>query len=117
LTRLAARRSPPIRPGCQRRPLIDPALREVRVTYPQRRFLSASEALHHATQGVFGHRVRRKNNLPLRKHPDRQEHPRDGLTVQVAEAIADGDEGLIFLDLPEEEYETAGLSTTFAPGR
>jgi hypothetical protein len=55
-----------------------------------------------------------KRNLRLRKHPDQCDGPRDGLSIAEAETIADNDEALIFLDVPEEEYEEAG-PTTFGP--
>jgi hypothetical protein len=57
-----------------------------------------------------------KHNLRLRKHPDQREGPRDGLSIAEAEAIADEDESLIFLEVAEAEYDTAG-PTTLEPDR
>lgn len=57
-----------------------------------------------------------KHNLTLKKHGDAVDQPAHDLTVPEAEAIADGDEGLIYLDVPEELYENA-TPTSFQPDR
>jgi hypothetical protein len=45
-----------------------------------------------------------KHSLPLNKHPDSINGPRTGLTIAEAEAIADEDAELIWLDVDENEY-------------
>jgi len=45
-----------------------------------------------------------KHNLPLKKRPDDIDGPVDNLTVAEAEALADDDEGLIYLDVRDEDY-------------
>ena len=57
-----------------------------------------------------------KQGLLLNKHPDAVTGPRIGLTVAEAEAIAEEDSDLIWLDVPEEEYYS-GPSTSYEPGR
>ena len=57
-----------------------------------------------------------RHNLQLKKHGDRVDGPERGLTVAEAEAIADEDEALIYLDLPDQEYETAA-PTSYEPDR
>jgi hypothetical protein len=57
-----------------------------------------------------------KHNLPLSKHADAVDDPATGLTVAEAEAIAEDDEDLVYLDLPEEEY-AAAPPTSFEPDR
>jgi hypothetical protein len=57
-----------------------------------------------------------KHNLRLKKHGDPVDGPVEGLTVAEAEAIADEDEGLIYLDVPDREYDEAPPSS-FAPDR
>jgi hypothetical protein len=57
-----------------------------------------------------------KHNLTLSKHGDTVDDPATGLTVAEAEAVADDDEDLIFLDLPDEEY-AAAPPTSFEPER
>jgi hypothetical protein len=57
-----------------------------------------------------------KHNLTLSKHGDAVDDPATGLTVAEAEAVADEDEDLIFLDVPEEEY-AASPPTSFEPDR
>lgn len=57
-----------------------------------------------------------KHNLPLSKHGDTVDEPASGLTVAEAEAIADGDEDLIYLDVPDDEYAAAPPSS-FEPDR
>lgn len=57
-----------------------------------------------------------KHNLTLKKHADAVDSPAHDLTVAEAEAIADGDEGLIYLDVPQELYENA-TPTSFQPDR
>ena len=57
-----------------------------------------------------------KHNLTLKKHGDRVDGPDRGLTVAEAEAIADEDEALIYLDVPDREYETAA-PTSYEPDR
>jgi hypothetical protein len=57
-----------------------------------------------------------KHNLRLKKHGDPVDGPVEGLTVAEAEAIADEDEGLIYLDVPDQEYYDAP-PTSFQPDR
>lgn len=57
-----------------------------------------------------------KHNLTLKRHGDRIDEPGRGLTIAEAEAIAEEDEALIYLDLPEGEYETAAPSS-YEPDR
>ena len=57
-----------------------------------------------------------KHNLPLSKHGDAVDDPATGLTVAEAEAIAEDDEDLVYLDLPDEEY-AAAPPTSFEPER
>jgi len=57
-----------------------------------------------------------KHNLRLRKQGDPVDGPSEGLTVAEAEAIADEDEELIYLDVPDEEYRKAA-PTSFQPDR
>jgi hypothetical protein len=57
-----------------------------------------------------------KHNLPLRKHGDPVDGPARDLSVAEAEAIADEDESLIYLDVPDEEYHSAA-PTSFQPDR
>jgi hypothetical protein len=57
-----------------------------------------------------------KQNLTLKKHGDSIDEPADGLTVAEAEAIAEEDESLIYLDIAEEEYANAP-PTSFMPDR
>jgi len=57
-----------------------------------------------------------KHNLRLRKHGDTVDEPAHGLTVAEAEAIAEEDEDLIYLDVPDQEYATAPPSS-FEPDR
>jgi hypothetical protein len=57
-----------------------------------------------------------KHNLRLNKHRTRLEGPATGLTVAEAEAIADEDEGLIYLEVPDEVYDNAP-PTSYEPDR
>ena len=57
-----------------------------------------------------------KQNLTLSKHGDAVDEPAHGLTVPEAEAIAEEDEELIFLDIPKAEY-VASPPTSFEPDR
>ena len=57
-----------------------------------------------------------KHNLTLNKLGDDIDEPASGLTVPEAEAIADEDEDLIFLDVPDDEYRKAPPSS-FEPDR
>ncbi|HKB03144.1 MAG TPA: hypothetical protein VKD90_13040 [Gemmataceae bacterium] len=57
-----------------------------------------------------------KHNLTLKKHGDAIDEPADGLTVAEAEAIAEEDESLIYMDLSDEEYANAP-PTSFMPDR
>ena len=57
-----------------------------------------------------------KHNLRLSKLGDKVDGPSEGLTVAEAEAIADEDEALIFLDVPDEQYHNAA-PTSFQPDR
>jgi hypothetical protein len=57
-----------------------------------------------------------KQNLLLNKHPSTTEGPRNGLTVPEAEASASEDEGLIYLDVRDEDYSQAAPSS-FVPER
>ncbi len=45
-----------------------------------------------------------QEGLKLNKHPDSVDGPRIGLTVPEAEAIADEDPDLIWLDIADEQY-------------
>ena len=55
-----------------------------------------------------------KHNLRLSKRGDKVDGPSEGLTV--AEAVADEDETLIFLDVPDDQYHAAA-PTSFQPDR
>ncbi len=57
-----------------------------------------------------------KHNLRLSKHGDTVDEPAQGLTVPEAEAIAEEDEDLIYLDVPDQEYATAPPSS-YEPDR
>jgi hypothetical protein len=57
-----------------------------------------------------------KHNLTLSKHGDAVDDPATGLTVAEAEAIAEDDEELVYLDVPEAEY-AASPPTSFEPDR
>jgi len=57
-----------------------------------------------------------KHNLSLSKHGDAVDEPAAGLTVAEAEAIAEEDEELIYLDVPDDEYRDAP-PTSFEPDR
>lgn len=57
-----------------------------------------------------------KHNLRLSKHGDAVDDPADGLTVAEAEAIAEDDEDLIYLDVPDDEYVKAPPSS-YEPDR
>jgi hypothetical protein len=57
-----------------------------------------------------------KHNLRLKKHGDPVDGPVEGLTVAEAEAIADEDEGLIYLDVSDRQYYEAPPSS-FGPDR
>ena len=57
-----------------------------------------------------------KHNLALSKHGDAVDDPADGLTIAEAEAIAEDDEELIYLDVPDDEYTNAPPSS-FEPER
>ena len=57
-----------------------------------------------------------KHNLTLSKHGDAVDEPAHGLSVPEAEAIAEEDEDLVFLDLPTAEY-AASPPTSFEPDR
>jgi hypothetical protein len=57
-----------------------------------------------------------KHNLALSKHGDPVDESAAGLTVAEAEAIAEGDEDLIYLDVPDQEYASAPPSS-FEPDR
>lgn len=57
-----------------------------------------------------------KHNLRLNKHGDQVDGPVEGLTVAEAEAIADEDEGLIYLDVSDREYDEAP-PTSYRPDR
>ena len=57
-----------------------------------------------------------KQGMRLNKRADSVDEAREGLTVAEAEAIADEDESLIYLDVPDEVYEQA-TPTDFEPDR
>jgi len=57
-----------------------------------------------------------KHNLRLSKKPDRIDEPAANLSVAEAEALAEEDEDLVYLDLPEQEYVNAP-PTSFRPDR
>ena len=57
-----------------------------------------------------------KHNLRLKKHGDAVDGSARELTVAEAEAIADGDEVLIYLDVDDAEYQRAAPSS-FQPDR
>jgi hypothetical protein len=57
-----------------------------------------------------------KQNLRLKKHGDAVNGASAGLTIAEAEAIAVEDEGLIYLDVPDEQYQKAA-PTSFEPDR
>jgi hypothetical protein len=52
-----------------------------------------------------------KHNLSLNKKGDNVDEYAEGLTVAEAEAIADEDESLIFLNVPDEDYYGAAPSS------
>jgi hypothetical protein len=52
-----------------------------------------------------------KHNLPLHKKGDRIDPGAENLTVAEAEALADEDESLIYLDVSDEEYRKAAPSS------
>jgi hypothetical protein len=56
-----------------------------------------------------------KEGLRLNKHPDSISGPRIGLSIAEAEAIASEDPGLIWLDVPDEQYY--GEQRNFEPER
>ena len=56
------------------------------------------------------------HNLLLSRRGDRIDQSTSGLTVAEAEAIADEDEELIYLDVPDEEFQAAA-PTSFEPDR
>jgi hypothetical protein len=57
-----------------------------------------------------------KHNLTLNKLGDPVDGPAGGLTIAEAEAIADEDETLIYLDVADEEYFNAP-PTSYQPDR
>jgi hypothetical protein len=57
-----------------------------------------------------------KHNLSLNKHGDSVDEPATGLTVAEAEAIAEEDEDLIYLDVSDDEYRKSPPSS-FEPDR
>jgi hypothetical protein len=57
-----------------------------------------------------------KHNLTLSKHGDAVDDPAHNLSVAEAEAVAEDDEELIFLDVPDAEYATSP-PTSFEPER
>jgi len=57
-----------------------------------------------------------KHGLTLTRKADRVDEYQRGLSVAEAEAVADEDEDLIFLDVDDEEYANAP-PTNFAPER
>ena len=57
-----------------------------------------------------------KHNLRLYKRGDKVDEYAEGLSVPEAEAIADEDENLIFLNVPDDDYYGAA-PTSFEPDR
>ncbi len=57
-----------------------------------------------------------KHNLRLMKRPDDIDGPVEGLTIAEAEAIADEDEELIYLDVRDEDYHN-GPPSSMEPAR
>jgi hypothetical protein len=57
-----------------------------------------------------------KQGLTLNKHPDSLTGPRTGLTVAEAEAIAEEDDDLIWLDVDKDDYYS-GQPTDYEPER
>ncbi len=57
-----------------------------------------------------------KHNLTLSKHGDAVDDSATGLTVAEAEAVAEEDEDLVFLDVPDAEY-AASPPTSYEPDR
>jgi hypothetical protein len=57
-----------------------------------------------------------KHNLKLFKKGDTVDEYVEGLSVPEAQAIADEDEGLIFLEVPDEDYYGAA-PTSYEPDR
>jgi hypothetical protein len=57
-----------------------------------------------------------KHNLALSKHGDAVDDAAAGLTVPEAEAIAEDDEELIYLDVPDADYAAAPPSS-YEPDR
>jgi hypothetical protein len=57
-----------------------------------------------------------KQNLTLSKHGDAVDDPARGLSIAEAEAVAEDDEDLIFLDVPDAEY-AASPPSSFEPDR
>ena len=56
-----------------------------------------------------------KQGLTLNKHPDSIQGPHSGLTIAEAEAIAEEDPELIWLDVGQDEYY--GQPSSFEPER
>jgi hypothetical protein len=56
-----------------------------------------------------------KEGMKLNKHPDAISGPRKGLSVAEAEALASEDPGLVWLEVPENEYY--GEQENFEPQR
>lgn len=57
-----------------------------------------------------------KHNMRLSKHGDSVDEPAEGLTIAEAEAIAEEDDDLIYLDVSDDEYATAP-PTSYEPDR
>jgi hypothetical protein len=57
-----------------------------------------------------------RHNLPLKKHGDPVDGPARDLSVAEAGALADEDEGLVYLDVPDDQYRDAGPAS-FQPDR
>jgi hypothetical protein len=85
-------------------------------TYEPARIPPPSESRAMRLTGYAAIEYAEKQGLLLNKHPDAVTGPRVGLTVAEAEAIAEEDSDLIWLNVAEEEYYT-GPITSYEPGR
>jgi hypothetical protein len=81
---------------------------------PLRQFFEEANSMH--LTGFQAIEFAEKHNLPLYKKGDRIDEYAEGLTIAEAEAIADEDESLIFLNVPDEDYYGAAPSS-FEPER
>lgn len=95
-------------PLAEEEPLSSPLPQPTTLTGPREDMvrLTGSEAIEYAE----------KQGLALNKHPDSITGPRIGLTIAEAEAIADEDPDLIWLDVSKKDYYE-GPPTDYEPER